>query len=172
MLCRLLKNIALVVALGGVPLLIVGCAGSQAKDTSTPDDKMTTITQPMAENVEILGKVAGDQLPIKSHGLGLINAAALGDLGLRETFAAEGVELDLAEHSVILFSLGKQPTGGYAADINGLQRKGDQLYVQATAIAPNTDEATTEAVSYPYCAVAVKKLPGGITVLSDITSLP
>lgn len=150
-------------------LVLVGCAGSNPSESEPP---MADAPKPMADSVPILGKVAGDQLPIKSHGLGTIDQAAFDSLGLREKFEAEGVAVDFSKHSVVLFSLGEQPTGGFAADINGLQIKGNQLYIQATAIAPGDGATTTQALTYPYCAAAVEKLPAGLTVLSDITSLP
>ncbi|MEO0515222.1 MAG: protease complex subunit PrcB family protein [Planctomycetota bacterium] len=148
------------------PLFFAGCAGGGASESSAPAVKM------MAEAVPIIAKVSGDQLLIESHGLGVIYADALDGLGLREAFAQAGADVDLSQHSVILFSLGEQPTGGFSADINGLQIKGKQVYVQGTAVAPGPNTVVTQALTYPYCAVAVEKLPSGVTLLSDITSLP
>lgn len=165
------KTFAFATVLMTAPILLGGCAGSSSSEPA-PEAEMTETVKPMADSVPILGKVAGDQLPIQSHGLGTINESTFDSLGLREKFSEEGVEVDFTKHSVVLFSLGQQPTGGFAADINGLQIKGDQLYVQATAIAPGKDEAATQAQTNPFCAAAVEKLPAGLTVLSDITSLP
>ncbi len=166
---RLLTPALLAATLTCSPLFLVGCAGGGSSDSSSSS---TPMVKTLAEAVPIIAKVSGDQLPIASHGLGVIDADALDGLGLREAFAQAGADVDLAKHSVILFSLGQQPTGGFSADINGLQIKGKQVYVQGIAVAPGPNSIVTQAVTYPYCAVAIEKLPAGVTLLSDITSLP
>jgi len=157
-----------IAALTCCPLLLIGCAGGESSKASAPAPE----AKAMAEAVPIIAKVSGDQLAIESHGLGVIDAEAFDGLGLRSAFAQAGADVDFSRHSVVLFSLGQQPTGGFSADINGLQLKGQQLYVQGTAVAPGPNATTTQAVSYPYCAVAIDQLPAGVTLLSDITSLP
>lgn len=150
------------------PLLLTGCAGGSSPTPTEP----APVVKTLAEAVPIIAKVSGDRLPIESHGLGVINESTFDGLGLREVFAQAGADIDFSQHSVILFSLGQQPTAGFSADINGLQLKGKQLYVQGTAVAPGPNAVTTQAITYPYAAVAVEKLPSGVTLLSDITSLP
>lgn len=166
---RLLPTFA-VAALICTPLWLTGCAGGSGDQSNAAES--APAAKIMAQGVPILGKASGDQLPIQSHGLGILDAEAIAGLGLEEAFANQGFTLDLSKHSVVLFSLGEQPTGGFSADINGLQLKGQQLYVQATAVAPGPDSVVAQALTNPYCAVAVDKLPSGLTVLSDITSLP
>ncbi|MEM9883250.1 MAG: protease complex subunit PrcB family protein [Planctomycetota bacterium] len=150
----------------GLVLVLTGCRSGDAGLDDGPS------TEPLASGVVILAQVAGTDLPIETYGLGLVDPGAFGQLGLDEKFTELEVGVDFDMHSVILLSLGQQPTGGYSAEITGLQLKGDLLYVQATAVAPGPDDATTKAITYPYSAVAVPKLPGGLTLLSDITSLP
>ncbi|MEM6458857.1 MAG: protease complex subunit PrcB family protein [Planctomycetota bacterium] len=149
-----------------VALPLAGCRSGNAAPGDGPS------AEPLASGVVILAEVSGTDLPIESYGLGLVDPAAFDQLGLGEKFAALNVGVDFDLHSVILLSLGEQATGGYSAEITGLQLKGDLLYVQATAVAPGPGDATTQAITYPYSAVAVPKLPGGLTLLSDITSLP
>lgn len=168
-----LLTFALAATFTAFPLLSIGCAGggSSATTTATAAPEPAPVAK-FAEPVEILVKVSGEELPLESHGLGLLDRDAVEGLGLDAAFAEAGVAVDLNVHSVMLFSLGQQSTGGFAADINALQLKGDQLYVQGTAVAPGPDAVTTQAITFPYCAVAVEKLPAGVTILSDITSLP
>lgn len=152
------------------PLLLTGCAGGAS---STESEAAAPAPAPaFAEPVTIITKVSGDQLPIESYGLGLLDDDALDGLGLRAAFADAGVPVDLSVQSVLLLSLGQQSTGGFAADITGLQLKGDELYVQGTAVAPGPNAVTSQQITYPYCAVVTVKLPEGVELLSDITSLP
>lgn len=163
-----LLTVALTATLTCTPLFLIGCAGGGS--SSSEASESAPAVKAFAEPVSIIAKVSGDKLPIESHGLGLLDADALDGLGLREAFADAGADIDLGVHSVLLLSLGKQNTGGFAADITDLQLKGDRLYVQGTAVAPGA--AASQVITYPYCAVAVEKLPAGVTILSDITSLP
>jgi hypothetical protein len=161
-------------------LSLSGCAGDGTTsagadgvpDVQTPSDRTTPAPMPaaLAEDLPILGKVTGDQLPVSDPMLNLINAEAVASLNLAERFAEQGFTLDPQQHSVILLSLGEQPTGGYAADITALQRKGAEVYVQGVATAPPADAATTSAITYPFAAVAVDKLPRNTPIRSDITS--
>lgn len=165
-----LLTVALAATLTCTPLLMLGCAGGgSSASTGTPE--AAPPAKVYAKPVKIIAKVSGDQMPIESHGIGLLDDAALDGLGLRAAFAEAGVPVDLSVQSVVLFSLGEQSTGGFAADITGLQLKGDTLYVQGTAEAPAASDATSQAITFPYCAVVTPKLPSGLTLLSDITSL-
>ncbi|MEM1107565.1 MAG: protease complex subunit PrcB family protein [Planctomycetota bacterium] len=166
-----LSTYALTFLLAATPMLLTGCAGGGGTDSQPPAASVPPVVE-LAEPVQILAKLHGTQKQIDSYGLGILDAEAVAGLGLFEDFAEIGVSVDLAVHSVVLFSLGEQNTGGFSADINGLQIKGDELYVQGTAIAPGSDAVVTQALTYPYCVVAVPKLPAGLTLLSDITSLP
>ncbi len=156
---------------------LAGCAGSGGDATETVTVEMapsseTATPSAMATDVPIIAKVAGQDLRVSDPMLGLVNQSALTKLGLDQIFADQGVELDPAQHSVILLSLGQQPTGGFAADITALQRKGDELFVQGTAAQPTSTDNVTQAQTFPFAAVAVEKLPAGIKIRSDVTSLP
>lgn len=155
----------LIAALCAGPM--IGCSGKKSGSSADTSDSAPRL----ADSVQIIGKVSGDQLTIRDHYFGTLNVGAFADLGLGSMFAAQGINVDFNRHSVILLSLGEQRTGGFAADITALQRKGDTLYVQGTAVAPGPDTSTTQQLTFPFCAVAVPKLPDGIQVLSDITSI-
>jgi len=155
--------LASIIAVAG---LLTGCAGSTPK--SQPVEK----TKPLADNVKILGKITGNQLKTNRYKLMVVDRASFTKLGLAELFADSGVEVDLDKHSVILLALSEQATGGYSADITALQIKGQELYIQTTSVAPGPNDMVTQALTYPFCAVAVDKLPAGLTLHSDNTSLP
>jgi hypothetical protein len=174
-------------------VLLPGCAGSGDAEAPTartgpsstapadPADQADTraeagTSEAMTRNsagvepVSILAKVTGSQLPISDPMLGRVNDAAVAQLGLIDVFADEGLELDPSKHSVILLSLGEQATGGYTADIESLQLKGNELFVKGTASAPGGEGSATQATTYPFCAVAIDQLPSGVKVRSDIRS--
>ncbi|MBB6429584.1 protease complex subunit PrcB family protein [Algisphaera agarilytica] len=166
-----LLTVALAATLTCTPMLMLGCAGGGSSASSSTAEETAPPAKVFASPVQIIAKVSGDQMPIESHGVGILDQAAVAGLGLDAAFADAGVPVDLGVQSVVLFSLGQQATGGFAADITGLQLKGDTLYVQGTAEAPASGDAATQAITFPYCAVVTPKLPEGLTVLSDITSL-
>jgi len=126
----------------------------------------------LASHVPIVAKVSSTDLVIEESTLELLTAEQFDALGLRPLFEQQGVEVDFEAHSVLLFALGQQNSGGFAADIIALQVKADLLYVQGTAIAPGPNEPATQALTYPACAVALPKQPDGLELRSDITSLP
>ena len=163
--------------------LLAGCAGSGSSDTDTTAPATSTApradvtadaseTTELASDVPILGKVSGQDLRVSDPMLGLVNQTALEKLGLADRFAQDGVQLDPQQHSVVLLSLGQCETGGYAADISALQRKGDELFVEGTATAPDGVDQVTQEMTYPFCAVAIEKVASGTKVRSDIKSLP
>ncbi len=164
----------IVVALLAVAASLTACKSStDTTDVDARADAPVTTPRPaaLAAPVEILGGIQGTDLRIEDHTLVILDRSAYDQLGLSEKFAAQDIDVDLDRHSVILLSLGEQPTGGYSTQITALQLKDDTLYVQATAAAPAAGDATTQALTYPYSAVVVEKLPTGLTVRSDITSL-
>ncbi len=65
--------------------------------------------------------------------------------------------VDFNNESLLLLALGEKPTTGYWARINGVQRKGEHLYVQGTANRPAEFEPVTQVLTYPYSAVVIKK---------------
>ncbi|MEO1237961.1 MAG: protease complex subunit PrcB family protein [Planctomycetota bacterium] len=155
------------VVVSAFALVLWGCAGSGGDNDAGP-----ATVQALATSAPILGQVSGDEPAIQSYGLGVLDPAAFADLGLDTKFVDQGVKVDFARHSVILLSLGEQPTGGYAAEITALQVKGNEVFVQATATRPGPEATVTQAITYPYAAVATEKLPAGVVLRSDITSLP
>ena len=149
-----------------VPL--AGCA-NESQQTAPPEEPPPTVeAMPLdrVQRIEILGKVIGD-LPLGMEG----TVARLTEAQFEEAqMAREGFTPDFARHDVIVVSLGEQPTGGYVADITALQRVGDTVYVEAVASAPGPAEEVTQAVTHPFSAVIVDKLPADITLRSDMTS--
>lgn len=154
---RTWKMLAVAVLLG--PALMVGCKGDGGGGGGTgPSAGEITLAQP----VKIVESVKGNSQALKTIGVKLIKSKAAYDaLGDAEIFPG-GV--DFGEYDLVIASLGEQPTGGYAIQINALQLEGDTLVVVGKATKPGADDATTQAFTYPYAAVTIEKTDATLVV--------
>ena len=66
--------------------------------------------------------------------------------------------IDFTTVSLVVFSLGEQPTGGYWANINSVQIRGDALFVQGVANQPGPNDMVAQVLTYPVCAVEIEKV--------------
>ncbi len=158
------------VLLVSLTVALMGCAQPKSdgdNDMAVADPAMDAAVMQDVRAVPILGKIAGNQLPISMYSLVQLNEQEFNEFDL----ARDGFRPNFDKHSVILLSLGEQPTGGYAADIEAIQLIEDELYVQAVASAPKSGESVTQQLTYPFSAVIVSKLPEDLTLRSDITSV-
>lgn len=133
---------------GLLTFVTVGC-GSPATPVAP---KVTVSGAGGTEPVAILRQSAGSDEAFAKIGGHLLNAAGdskatLGDL-------APNYETE----SVIVVALGEVPTGGFGVKITGVQKKGDDIFVQFTTSEPTG--AATQVISYPFAAVAVPKTTG------------
>ena len=105
---------------------------------------------------------------LPSHEVVLVNSRreleALGSTDLVNT------DIDFANTSLLVLSLGGKPTGGYWVCITGVQRQGEKLYVQGVVNQPGPDEAVAQTVTHPYCAVETEKIYG-TTVYPEIEAV-
>ena len=119
---------------------------------------------PPAEPVTILDAQRGDDPALEVGMVKLFKSwdelESMGAVSLAE------LTVDFAQADVVLFALGVQPTGGYWADITGVQKVGEVLYVQCTVNAPGEDQMVTQAITHPYCVATITKTTA-TTVLSD-----
>ena len=157
-----------VVAACLVALPLAGCAGDQQPTASPEAPPATAETMPLdrVQRVEVLGKASGDMAMGLDQTVSRLTEAQFQEMGL----ARDGFTPDFDRHDVIVLSLGEQPTGGYVADITALQRVGDTVYVEAVASAPGPAAEVTQAVTHPFSAVIVDKLPADIILRSAVTS--
>ena len=157
-----------VVAACLIALPLAGCAGEKQQTASPGTPPATAETMPLdrVQRVEVLAKAGGDVAMGLDQTVTRLTPQQFEEMGL----AREGFTPNFDRHDVIVLSLGEQPTGGYAADITALQRVGDTVYVEATATAPGPAAEVTQAVTHPFSAVIVDKLPADVVLRSDITS--
>jgi len=95
----------------------------------------------------------------------------------REQLAALGStelinqSIDFTNRSLVLVTLGQRPTGGYAVRLHSAQLHGNNLYVQGVAVEPGPDAVATQALTHPYAAVEVNRLPANVMVHPEIETI-
>lgn len=104
------------------------------------------------EPVAILRQASGNDQAFAKIGGYLLNAA--GDSAANLGDLAPNYETE----SVIVVALGEVPTGGFGVTITGVQKKGEDVFVQFTTSEPTG--ITTQVISYPYAAAVVPKTTG------------
>jgi len=145
-------------ALSFAVLSLAACGSGQKKG----GDADAAVATPIPMLAQQHGQQSALTLPAVKH---ITSAGQFDALGLE---GAEPAAFD--NQDVVLVALGQQNTGGHWVRITGLQRVGDNVYVQATVNRPGEDAATTQALTQPYCLVSTPKL-GDVTLRSDITSV-
>jgi len=139
-----MMNVLMVAALASTAL--IGCKGDG--DTDASSDGVT-----LATPVPIGERVNGNSAALKTLGTYHIETKAQYDaLGDAEIFPGG---LDFGENDLVIVALGEQPTGGYSVTIESIQLAGGELAVTGKATAPGPDAVTTQALTYPYCAVSI-----------------
>ena len=106
--------------------------------------------------VRILRHFQGNDAAFNQIGEHLINTPR--QLAAAGSKTLEGLDVDFARQSLLVVALGQCPTGGYAAQISGVQKRGDELFVQGTAYRPRKEDPVTQALSYPIAAAVIEKV--------------
>lgn len=145
---------------------LTGCGGggTKADGPAKPEAQAATAAEP----VEIVQKVRGDNPALTRSEVRLLKTEA--DLAALGVDNLEGLAVDWPTQDVVLLALGEQPTGGYWADITGVQLVGGALYVQGIANAPGEGGMATQQLTYPFAAAVVAET-GATRALSDIDSV-
>lgn len=133
---------------------LVGCKG----DGGTTDAVGSDLSQP----VMILERVTGDSAALKTIGkMHIETQEAYDALGDADIFPGE---IDFDANDLVIVALGKQNTGGYAINIESIQLEGGELAVTGKASAPGPGTVTTQALTYPYCAVLIPNTAADVVV--------
>lgn len=142
---------------GVAAAMLVGCQAQQGNKSGP--------TEPVA----ILGRLHANDPALKQPEVILITSRAQ----LDKTGSSElsHLNVDFNRQSLVVLALGEKPTGGYWGKITGVQRKGDELYVQGVANRPAVDQVTTQVLSYPIDAVVVPRQDKVRVVESEIESV-
>lgn len=147
----------------GAMTLAGGCAskgGGEASTTAPGQAGPATATSPMApptaaEPVTLVQQASAEQGGPTRGGTYLVkDEAGLAALGVQ---ALEGLSPDWASQDVVILGLGEQNTGGFWANISGMQLVGDTLFVQGTVNSPAADAMTPQVMTAPYAAAVIEE---------------
>ncbi len=143
-------------------LLLAGCQSNSGSDgtAASPAAAAATNTEP----VPVLREMQGEDASLTAPGAALINDAKQTKVNLAP------LEVDFERESVVIVSLGRQPTGNYGVKINSAQRKGAKLFVQGIAMQPKNLAIAPKTPTHPYAAVVIPKFNG--TVHPEIVDAP
>lgn len=133
---------------GLLALTLAGCP-SQPKVVDAP-----------AEPVTVHRQVAGDQGGPTMFVSALVqdSDAAVELLGLDHV---ADLNIDFETSSLVVFGLGETPTGGYWLRVQSAQFDGERLFVQFMVNVPGDDEMVTQAITYPFAAAVIDRVPAG-----------
>ncbi len=124
----------------GAAILLVGCqSGIGGRTTPVP----------------ILHHSQADDAGFQHATVELINS--WDELNAMGSTALNDIQVDFDSQSLVVLALGEQTTGGWFAQITGVQERGSELYVQGFAYPPSGDAVTTQAMSYPIAATIIPK---------------
>ncbi len=126
------------------------------------------ITKSRPQPIAVLRHYNGSDPGFQEPMILLINKAE--DLNRLGSYDLVNSKINFAKESLLLLTLGEQPTSGYWARITGIQRKGGLIYVQGMANRPGENETVTQALTYPYDAAVIKKIYSG-ELRSEIESV-
>ena len=133
---------------------MIGCKGSGDKAADSGSD----LSQP----VMIIERVTGDSAALKTIGkMHIQTQQAYDALGDANIFPGA---IDFDANDLVIVALGEQATGGYAIIIESIQLEGGELAVTGKASAPGPDAITTQALTYPYCAVLIPNTSADVVV--------
>ena len=129
--------------------LVVGCqSGPTQPQAAGP-------AQQPAEPVAVVEQILGDDAALTIGGVILVDSQQqLDDIGVTRL---DQLNIDFDRHQVVILSLGECPTGGFWGHIDGVQRVGDVLYVQARVNQPGDDQAVTQAITHPFAAAVIER---------------
>ena len=105
--------------------------------------------------VPILHHAQADDAGFQYATVELINS--WDELNAMGSSALNDIQIDFDTQSLVVLALGEQTTGGWYAQITGVQQRGSELFVQGFAYPPAGDAATTQAMSYPIAATIIPK---------------
>ena len=145
--------------------LLIGCDSPQPTD----DSALTGVNPNQIQYVQILEQETGSNESLNETMVELIDS--------EQERSALGVDIPLAEQvnwnqqSLIVLAMGEQNTGGHWARITGVQRVGEELWVQGVVNQPAPDAMVTQQITYPYAAAIIPKPAGEVQFRRQIDTV-
>lgn len=143
-----LSTATLVFSLTAVPVALTGCGSTGSVDS---EPAPAALAEAVSHEVILTVPYSG----VTSKGVMLIDSVE--DLNaLSDELKPKLNPEELEGSSLIVVSLGEQPTGGYSVTVDSVAKLGDTLIVEYTPTAPAPDDTVTQAITMP---AAVVKIP-------------
>ena len=73
-------------------------------------------------------------------------------------------DIDFERETLVAVFQGQQPTGGYAIEVEAVQRIGRRAVVYVAQTAPEPDDIVTMALTSPYHVVRFARQEGGVEI--------
>lgn len=106
--------------------------------------------------VKILRNKSGSHAALPDHGLWLINSDE--QLEALDAEVLFDLNVDFETESLVLVTLGRQPTGGHWIKITAVSRASGALYIHGWANRPGPDQVTIQIRTFPYAAAVISKI--------------
>lgn len=148
----MIRSTSLAILFSAVFSLVACQSGTAPSGSAGPAPAMAANTEP----VPVLREIQGDDASLKLPAAVLVNAASETKVNLAS------LEVDFEKESVVIVSLGTQPTGHYGIKINSAQKKGTKLFVQGIALLPQNSAAAPQTPTNPFAAVVIPKFQGTV----------
>ena len=117
-------------------------------------------TAPQSSTVSFTTIARGQQSGVDARSAVLIqDEARLKAQGIRPQQA-----VDFNRESVVAVYMGEQKTGGYSVEITSVKLEGGKLVVTVKQNRPSPGAMVTQALTQPYHAVKIPKVPAGTTL--------
>ena len=73
-------------------------------------------------------------------------------------------KVDFSKYDVVAVFAGMKPTGGYAVEIEDLQKKNGKHFIPVKLISPSKGMIVVQMITYPFAMKAVPKLPANTQI--------
>lgn len=73
-------------------------------------------------------------------------------------------KVDFSKYDVVAVFAGMKPTGGYAVEIEDLQKKNGKNFIPVKLISPSKGMIVVQMITYPFAMKAVPKLPANTQI--------
>lgn len=84
-----------------------------------------------------------------------------------ETRPKPAPKVDFSEETILVATMGRRSTGGYAVRFTDIRRKGDVVTAVLQIKSPGPEEMVTMALTSPFAVIAIPKHEGRVEFIED-----
>lgn len=158
---------SMILLAGAITFALTACQSGNGNDAGQMDEGSRQATLEQTQPVEIRSQMTGSGDGPEEMTVRLIK----NQKQLKQLDFQPAKDVNLQQNDLVLVALGEQNTGGYWVRIDGIQRVGRTLYVEATINKPGEGQATTQALTYPYTVAVIPNTQARGTPRLDYTTV-